>query len=194
MAPQDWHGPAAERPGLMKRRWQLEEPAAEPTEEERNHLGRILFNVPVTDLAELEALCSPAKGALGITKATPRGRLGDGWRWVARHGAGVRLADGKVTESLALKLQHDDSRRAALFLWTRPVWPLDVVFGMARWWTYSPLIMAAHWPVLAAMVRALPKPKWESALTSAWTIGENGRPDDLPRPVPSADVKKEVQT
>jgi hypothetical protein len=184
----------------MKRRWQIEEPAAEPTEEQRHHLGRVLCNVPVTDQAELVALCSPAKGALGITKTTPNGRLGRGWFWAARHGYGVRLDDGLISESVALKLQN--STRGALFLWVRPAPSVAVLLaavvppvtlgrggprhadGMAPLW----------WPSLTAVVDALPKPEWKSTFTGAWTLNQDGRPDDLPRAMPSAAVKREVHT
>lgn len=188
VAPQDWTGPPAERPGLMWRRWQVEEYLAAKRLETHGPPAavfpdRILVFGTITTGTALE-LCSPVKGALGITKAYPVGQIGDGWTRKITHGFGIRGTDGLITESLALKFHHRERGRRALFYWTRPV--PDPRLTHAVIFVAAGLRPDEWWPWLALWAQ-LPAPTWTSELTTAWT-------DDMPRKVASAAVKKEIRS
>jgi hypothetical protein len=199
--PEDWAGPAAQRPGLLLRKWQLEElhqatagPAA-PV-----YPDRVLAHRIIREPAELIALCSPAKLALGVTKKDPGGQLGEGWSWRAYRGFGIRGADGRISESVLLHLWR--GRRRALFSWDRQV--PDPRLMLAALVPPTPLgrtgprhadyMAPLWWPSLAAVLALLPDPSWSTWLSTTWTIGPDGRPDDIPRARPSADIRKEIRT
>lgn len=192
VAPEDWTGRAEHRPGLMWRRWQIEEDLAGDVPAPPSYPDRILAHWAVHDPAELVAVCSPAKLALGVTLDFPTGQVGPGWRWWARLGFGIRGADGAITQSVALKFHHRERDRRALFYWTRPVPDprliLAAIVPPGRTGAHSYDGMAPlWWPSLAAVLGQLPDPTWTSELTTAWT-------DDMPRKVASADVKREIRS
>lgn len=84
-------------------------------------------------LAELVALCGPAKLALGVTVKTPDGALGRGWQWRAYRSIGFAYRARRkeeperwaAVELVSLRLRRDpgpgDAPRAAVLVWTRPV-------------------------------------------------------------------------
>lgn len=184
--------PPHQRPGLFLRKWQLaDEPVHPPawSPPEPDAPGQVLFNVEVASISELVALCSPAKGALGVTLKTPQGRTG--WRWIALHGAGYNAGTGKIQESLLLRMDRGDDR-CALFLWFREVPDPVLMEAITDEWipgTASP----SGWWWLPAVLALLPGPTWEKVLTTTWTAGASGRPDDIPRAMGSAAVQQEVQ-
>jgi hypothetical protein len=147
---------------------------------------------------DIVTYCTPAKAALGITQKIITGQVGPDWRHRARWGLGRRLADGKVTESVALHFEHPDGR-SRLFLWSRTPAPVALLLaalvppvqlsnrpdGMAPLW----------WPSLAAVLALLPSKSWDLVLSVGWTRDpHDGHPTDIPRPMPSAAIKKEVRT
>jgi hypothetical protein len=191
VAPADWTGRAEDRPGLMWRKAQVQEYLEQLRAQADGPPApvcpdRVLANWAMDDMAEVAALCRPARLALGVTAKRPDGQLGPGWRWRANIGFGIRGSDGAITQSLALKLHHRERDRRALFYWTRPVPDPRVMIALAyqlRVW-YSPPPVD---PMLAAVLAQLPDPAWTSELTSAWT-------DDMPRKAASAAVKAEIRS
>jgi hypothetical protein len=150
----------------------------------------VLARRPIATAAELVALCNGAKLALGITKGFPAGQLGTGWTWWARHGFGWRGRDGRITESVYLRV--DRAPRSVLFLWSRPVPDPRLMLALTsmadlEWWL-------AEWPTVAALLDQLPAPEWSSEYVTAWTTTATGRPEDIPRPTSSAAVKKEIRS
>lgn len=183
------------RPGLyLPRPYQVERMAAQalkdnpPDDAQASTAGRILAHRTIPEdgalLSELVALCSPIKGALGISKDCPGGQLGPGWSRVVSHGFGIRSADGAITESVILRLMRGP--RVAQRMWTRPV-PhpaLMTALGAIDW----------TWPLVAAVLRKLPTPSWKLALCTAWSTGSAGGPDDIPRRSSATAVKAEVRS
>ena len=150
---------------------------------------RLLACEILDNLPTLVALCSPAKGALGVTRATPAGRLADGWTWRAAHGFGIRGRDGLITESVRLLIYRPPvgpKVRGAVFLWTRPVPDPRLVHGIAKaaWVALS--------PTFAAAVALLPAPRWTAALSSIYDYTGTGRLADVPVAVAQAAIKAEV--
>lgn len=188
--------PLHQRTDLFLRKWQLagETVHPVPVQLERDVPGRVLHNRSVDTIAELVALCSPAKAALGVTLQTPAGRLGRGWRWGAAHGAGIDPSTGIIRESVALRLERDD--RSALFLWARvvpdPRLVLPLFAGAAGFARMGLLLY--HWTTIRAVLALLPTGGWEKVITTTWDRDPSGRPDDVPRAEPSAAVQKEVQS
>lgn len=186
------------RPGLFRRKWQDAgepvHPVPEPYVPDRPPV--IIFNRPVDDVAELIALCPPAKLALGAKKRKDGavtmigGGLGPGWGYVARHGAGWDPESGRFGESVALKLAHGDGR-SALFVWARPVPDPRLMVAVTR--QLAACGPRWHW-VPFAVLAALPAPGWKAAGAWRWTRGADGRPEDIPARPGSAAVKKEVQS
>lgn len=212
VAPGDWTGRSVDRPGLMWRKWQVEEylardaPPPRPVYPDRVLAHRRLRWNGVGHLAEVVELCNPAKLALGVTAKAPNGQLGHGWRWWALHGFGLNGTTGTITESLALRCEHryveqpqylapavtNAPPRGALFFWVRPV-PDPRVMACMPFFAYWGRANDWLWPMFAAVLRHLPHPTWRSELTTSWAIGPDGRPDDLPRSQASADVKAMVR-
>jgi hypothetical protein len=202
----DWTGPPHLRPGLMRPRpHQLERlaEAARKADPERTPDAPdvVLTRRPIATLAELVSLCNGAKLALGVTAKTPAGQLGPGWTWWARHGFGWRGRDGRITESVFLRV--DRAPRSALFLWSRPVPDPRLMVALAR---YVIVLNVCHrlgskWKpvdpygvVVRAVLAQLPAPEWTSEYVTAWTTTATGRPEDIPRPTSSAAVKKEIRS
>jgi hypothetical protein len=183
-------------PVEFRRKWQLAgepvHPVTEPYVVPAG--GRILFSVPVDNVISLAALCRPASSALGVTQKTPLGLVGDGWRWAAIHGAGLEPSTGRITESVLLKLQR--GARLVLFLWIRPV-PDPVLMialnRMLRRW-FSPVGVGWVREQLPALLRELRPTTWKNAFQSGWNAGPDGRPDDTPERLASADAKSEVRS
>lgn len=203
VAPQDWTGRPEDRPGLMWRKAQIQEYLAslQPEDERPAYPDRVLSARRIANmgggLAELVALCSPAKLALGVTAKTPRGQLGLGWRWWAWHGFGITGATGAITESLLLRLERQTTLppRGVLFQWKRPT--PDPRLMQALDWLMRPSAVRAWvepWPTVAAVLAQLPAPDWTSELCATWNLGGHLRPDDIPRAVPSAKAKEEIRT
>lgn len=189
----DWPGPPHLRPGLMRPRTHQLERLAEAArkanpEREPDVRDVVLARWPITELAELVALCGGAKLAMGVTKEFPAGQLGPGWTWWARHGYGQRGRDGRITESVFLRV--DRAPRSALFLWSRPAPDprLMIALALLAWvpWTW--------WPLYSWVLAQLPAPEWSSEYVTAWTTTATGRPEDIPRPMSSAAVKKEIRS
>lgn len=185
--------PLHQRTTLFLRKWQLAGETVHPepaVQHQADVPGVVLHNRSVDTIAELVALCSPAKGALGVTLPTPAGRLGRGWRWGAAHGAGIDPTTGIIRESVALRLERDG--RSALFLWARPVPDPRLVLALTdSLGRIGDRIRA----VMALMIAPyLPTAGWEKVLTTTWNRGPTGRPDDVPRAESSAAVQKEVQS
>lgn len=158
--------------------------------------GRVLASKDLT-LTETAELCGGAKGVLGVTKDHPHGQLGPDWTWRATWGLGVRVADGRYTESLRLRLTRIDGHQA-LFLWTRravsPALVHAIAKNAARWEVHGRLFRLMPGS-FAALVRKLPAPGWKSTLTTSWDRDPGtGHLTDIPRPVPSSTVKKEIRT
>lgn len=202
VAPADWTGRAEDRPGLMWRKAQIQEYLAslDPEPERPVFPDRVLAHrvLPASAeaMAELAELCGGAKAAFGVTLKTPRGQLGPGWRWSGHHGFGINGTTGAVTESLALKLRNTERESGALFYWTRPVPDPRLVHALA--WQHcgaDPDVgEPMGWPLVAAALGQLPAPTWSAEFTSSWTTEPSGLPDDMPRAVPSAAVKKEIRS
>jgi hypothetical protein len=199
------------RPGLyLPRPHQVERMAAQalkdnpPDDAQASTAGRVLAHRTIPEdgalLSELVALCSPIKGALGISKDCPGGQLGPGWSRVVSHGFGIRSADGAITESVILRLVRGP--RVAQWMWTRPV-PhpaLMVVLGAESERLNlagaldEPDAWPIGWPLVAAVLRALPTPSWKLTLCTAWTTAEHGGPDDIPRRTSASAIKAEVRS
>lgn len=202
IAAADWPGPPHLRPGLMRPRAHQAERLAEAARKANpdripDAPDVVLTRRPITELAELVEISNGAKLALGVTAQTPAGQLGPGWTWWARHGYGWRGRDGRITESVFLRV--DRAPRSALFLWSRPVPDPrlmstlgQVVQALVAWAGDRP--DGAHLPMITAVLAQLPAPEWTSEYVTAWTTTATGRPEDIPRPTPSAAVKKEIRT
>jgi hypothetical protein len=195
----DWTGPPHLRPGLMRPRpHQLERlaEAARKADPERTPDAPdvVLTRRPIATLAELVSLCNGAKLALGVTAKTPAGQLGPGWTWWARHGFGWRGRDGRITESVFLRV--DRAPRSALFMWSRPVLDPRLVRAVRRYLAIHLIggFTRPSWPLVAAVLAQLPAPEWTSEYVTAWTTTATGRPEDIPRPTSSAAVKKEIRS
>jgi hypothetical protein len=182
--------PLHQRPELFRRKWQLAGELAHPVTVPwaTPRPDRVLFRRGVATLEELVALSNGAKLALGVTAKTPRGQLGPGWTWWARHGAGASGTTGRITESLYLRC--DRPPRSALFIWSRPMPSPVLMIALARlaWtpWTW--------WPLYGWLLAQLPALEWTSEYVTAWTTTATGRPEDIPRVTPSAVVKKEIRS
>jgi hypothetical protein len=157
----------------------------------------VLARRPITELAELVRISNGARLVLGVTAKTPAGQLGPGWTWWARHGYGQRGRDGRITESMFLRV--DRAPRSALLVWSRPVpdpRPMSmlgqVVQALVAWAGDRP--DGAHLPMITAVLAQLPAPEWTSEYVTAWTTTATGRPEDIPRPSTSAAVKKEIRS
>jgi hypothetical protein len=157
---------------------------------------RVLVNREIR-VGDAVRICPPVRMALGITKARPLGQVHPSWRLLISHGYGQRATDGKITESVLVRTQHDVGRLGVALMWTRPVPPAAVMAGVAllfrpgRWG--SP---GYHWPAIgvAALLRALKAPRWTSELCTWWRLGEHGRPADTPRAEPAKDVRDMIRT
>jgi hypothetical protein len=195
VAPGDWLGLPHRRPGLMRPRdYQLarleaKRRAADPARE-RPAPDRVLCRRPIATLEELVALCNGAKLALGVTAKTPRGQLGPGWTWWARHGAGASGTTGRITESLYLRC--DRPPRSALFIWSRPVPSPVLMIALVQVVRSFPWTFRA--PAQAAVLAQLPALDWSAEYVTSWTTTATGRPEDIPRVTPSAVVKKEIRS
>jgi hypothetical protein len=193
MLPRQPHPPVHER---FHRKWQT---AGEPVHPVQLPYAApapdvVLVRRPIATLAELVALSNGAKLALGVTAKTPNGQLGPGWTWWARHGFGQRGSDGRISESVFLRV--DRPPRSALFLWSRPVPDPRLIHALS--WQHMGANPDAgdpiEWPLMAAVLAQLPAPDWTSEYVTAWTTTDTGRPEDIPRPTPSAAVKKEIRS
>jgi hypothetical protein len=192
----DWPGPPHLRPGLMRPRPHQAERLAEAARKANpdrtpDAPDVVLARRPIATLAELVAISNGAKLALGVTKDFPAGQLGPGWTWWARHGYGQRGRDGLISESVFLRV--DRPPRSTLFLWSRPVPDPRLVLALVQvlsGWT-APVLIAV---TVAAVLAQLPVPEWTSEYVTAWTTTATGRPEDIPRPTPSAAVKKEIRS
>ncbi len=143
---------------------------------------------------EAAAYCSPAKGALGITKELPYGQVAIPWVAGAVWGLGRRDHDGALTESVALKAEHADGR-SVLFLWTRPPANVPLLVALGRWGHWVAQVEAAPmaaWAPIAAVLARLPDKSWTSAGALAWKRTGPGRVS-MPRPIPSAAAKKMIR-
>lgn len=165
----DWSGPAADRPGLMARPWQVAgEPlvatwAPHPPEPE----PQVLEALHLVDVHDLP-------GGLGLVLGRTRTRpdaLADGWVWLATRTV-ARMPDGTVVENVALRLRDQESGRRAALAWTRRL--LSVGEVAARWCACWCAAVLAHpfatmaevtWPLYSGWVRQLdPFPSWRSEL------------------------------
>lgn len=190
---QDWSGPPHQRPGLMRPRPYQAERLAEKErkanpDREPDAPDQVLVRRAITELAELVALSNGAKLVLGVTKNVPAGQLGPGWTWWARQGFGWRGRDGRITESLYLRV--DRSPRATLFLWSRPVPDPRVIVATLR--DYAEFEIPGTF-VLSVLAQ-LPVPEWTSEYVTAWTATATGQPEDIPRSASGAAVKKEIRS
>jgi hypothetical protein len=193
IAAEDWPGPPHLRPGLMRPRPHQLERLAEATrkanpDREPDAPDVVLTRRPIATLAELVALCNGAKLAMGVTQEFPAGQLGPGWTRWARHGYGWRGRDGRITESVFLRV--DRAPRSALFVWSRPVPDPRLMVALAR--NYAEFEIPGTF-VLSVLAQ-LPAPEWTSEYVTAWTTTATGRPEDIPRPSTSAAVKKEIRS
>lgn len=195
IAAADWPGPPHLRPGLMRPRPHQAERLAEAARKANpdrtpDAPDVVLARRPIAELAELVALSNGAKLVLGVTAKTPAGQLGPGWTWWARHGYGWRGRDGRITESVFLRV--DRPPRSALFLWSRPVPDPRLMLALVQVVGMFPWTFRA--PAQAAVLAQLPAPEWTSEYVTAWTTTATGRPEDIPRPSTSAAVKKEIRS
>jgi hypothetical protein len=207
IAPEDWAGPAHLRPGLMRPRPHQLERLAEAArkanpDREPDRPDVVLCRRPIATAAELVALCNGAKLALGISAKTPNGQLGRHWTWWAWHGFGRRGRDGRITESVALRVAgaaapDRPGGRQTLFLWSRPVPDPRLMSAFGATMDFERpgrARVGLAWLMVAAVLAQLPAPEWTSEYVTAWTTTATGRPEDIPRPMPSAAVKKEIRS
>jgi hypothetical protein len=180
------------------RNWQIDGESAHPQAPPPPvdpHAGVVLAGKAFTT-GDIVTYCTPAKAALGITQKIITGQVGPDWRYRARWGLGRRLVDGKVTESVVLHFEHPDGR-SRLFLWSRtPANPvLMVALSRELGCVIAECDDGSSWPVITAVLDQLPGKSWDLALSVGWTRDPySGRPTDIPRPMPSAAIKKEVRT
>jgi len=154
------------------------------------HAGVVLAGKALTT-GDVMTYCTPAKGALGITAKAITGQVGPDWQRRIRWGLGRRLADGKVTESVALHFEHPDGR-SRLFLWTRTPAPVALLVALTD--AIGVVGSLRPWLILAVLDQ-LPGKSWDLALSVGWTRDpDDGHPTDVPRPIPSATIKKEIRT
>jgi hypothetical protein len=182
-----WDGPLHSRPGMMRRRWQLDGEAVHPVEQayEPEVVPPPLVAMAQLRAPELVALCSPAKLLLGITAKTPDGVLGRGWRWRAWYSVGSRWVGKRLevparwvrTEHVSVRLRREDpdGQTAAVVLWRRPLVHLVKAELSARQRKAAPDMRP---PPTGA--------SWD--LDGAWSW-RPGEPGSIPREVGATEVK-----
>lgn len=199
--PGEWSGDPLERPGLMLRKWQVEEIlAADQAAEPEREPDRVLAHRRITDITELTTLVGGAKLLLGVTKQYPRGQLVTGWTWTASHGYGQDGATGAIRESVLVKIERRAGiapARRAVAWWARPVPHPALMLALARAagrWEHGGRVPRLVPPIVAAVLRQLPRSTWSSELLAAAPIDGNGRFVDVPRVMPAAELKKELRS
>jgi len=161
-------------------------------------VGTVLANVDMQP-RDAARLCSALGLTFGITKPKPHGQVHPSWSWRIIWGLGRRNHDGLLTESLALKCEHPSGRNV-LWVWTRT--PPNVALLLAALTPPSALgrtgphhadyMPPLWWPVLAALLRALPSTKWTSSMVLEWTRLGPGRITQ-PEPIASTEARKIIR-
>jgi hypothetical protein len=189
IAPADWPGLPHLRPGLFRRKDAA--PLTVDQELAATHPAppdRILFCREV-DTETARALCSPVKLALGITQAKPGGQVHPSWRHRVTHGAGVRGSDGRITESVVIRFEHP-SGRSAVCSWTRRAVNPALMIALRRELAVIRPATLHPWPMVAAVLRALPAPDWSTWLTADWTRDpDTGRATNSPSLAPARYIR-----